>query len=81
MKLFPDSSAHPVLRRLKIADLNAEAAARHATEHLGFVVSGGAVGVDERRSQPPLSSSSQRWCITVPLMRRKVDTMLWVTSP
>ena len=31
----------------KFADMNAEAAARYATEHLGFVVSGGVVGVDE----------------------------------
>ncbi len=31
----------------KFADSNAEAAARYATEHLGFIVSGGVVGVDE----------------------------------
>jgi intracellular septation protein len=66
----------------KIADLNAEAAARYATEHLGFVVSGGIVGVDEA---PVLLATvvvivATLLQITVLLlMRRKVDTMLWVT--
>ena len=31
----------------KVADMNAEAAARYATDHLGFVVSGGVVGAEE----------------------------------
>ena len=66
----------------KIADLHAEAAARYATEHLGFVVSGGVVGVDEA---PVLLATvvvivATLLQITVLLlMRRKVDTMLWVT--
>src|SRR4029079_8551750 len=32
---------------VKFADMNAEAAARYATEHLGFAVSGGVGGADE----------------------------------
>jgi intracellular septation protein len=66
----------------KIADLHADAAARYATEHLGFVVSGGIVGVDEA---PVLLATvvvivATLLQITVLLlMRRKVDTMLWVT--
>jgi intracellular septation protein len=66
----------------KVADLNAEAAARYATEHLGFVVSGGTVGVDEA---PVLLATVVVMFATLVqiaillLMRRKVDTMLWVT--
>ena len=66
----------------KIADLNAEAAARYATEHLGFAVSGGVVGVDEA---PVLLATVVVMVATLVqigvllLMRRKVDTMLWVT--
>lgn len=66
----------------KLADLNAEAAARYATEHLGFVVSGGAVGVDEA---PVLLATIVVMVATLVqigillLMKRKVDTMLWVT--
>ena len=66
----------------KVADLNAEAAARYATEHLGFVVSGGVVGVDEA---PVLLATVVVMIATLVqitillLLRRKVDTMLWVT--
>ena len=66
----------------KFADLNAEAAARFATEHLGFAVSGGVVGVDEA---PVLLATLVVMVATLVqigillLMRRKVDTMLWVT--
>jgi intracellular septation protein len=66
----------------KIADVNADAAARYATEHLGFVVSGGVVGVDEA---PVLLATVVVIFATLLqisvllLMRRKVDTMLWVT--
>ena len=66
----------------KFADMNAEAAAHYATEHLGFVVSGGAVGVDEA---PVLLATVVVMVATMAqigilmLMRRKVDTMLWVT--
>jgi intracellular septation protein len=66
----------------KLADMNAEAAARYATEHLGFAVSGGVVGVDEA---PVLLATVVVMVATMVqigiliLMRRKVDTMLWVT--
>jgi intracellular septation protein len=66
----------------KFADMNAEAAARYATEHLGFAVSGGVVGVDEA---PVLLATVVVMVATLVqigillLMRRKVDTMLWVT--
>jgi len=66
----------------KVADMHAEAAARFATEHLGFAVSGGVVGVDEA---PVLLATLVVMVATLAqigvllLMRRKVDTMLWVT--
>jgi intracellular septation protein len=66
----------------KYADMNAEAAARYATEHFGFAVSGGVVGVDEA---PVLLATVVVMAATLVqigilvLMRRKVDTMLWVT--
>jgi intracellular septation protein len=66
----------------KVADLNADAAARYATEHLGFLVSGGVVGVDEA---PVLLATVVVMVATLVqigilvLLRRKVDTMLWVT--
>ena len=66
----------------KFADSNAEAASRYATEHFGFLVSGGIVGVDEA---PVLLATIVVMFATLVqigilvLMRRKVDTMLWVT--
>jgi intracellular septation protein len=66
----------------KVADMNADASARYATEHLGFVVSGGVVGVEEA---PVLLATVVVMVATLVqisillLMRRKVDTMLWVT--
>ncbi|MEO5845109.1 MAG: septation protein A [Caldimonas sp.] len=66
----------------KFADMNAEAAARFASEHLGFAVSGGVVGIDEA---PVLLATVVVMVATLMqigilvLMRRKVDTMLWVT--
>lgn len=66
----------------KFADMNAEAAARYATEHLGFAVSGGIVGIDEA---PVLLATVVVIVATMIqigillAMRRKVDTMLWVT--
>ncbi len=66
----------------KIADVNAEAAARFATEHLGFAVSGGVVGVDEApvllATVVVMVASLVQIGILL-LMRKKVDTMLWVT--
>jgi intracellular septation protein len=66
----------------KLADANAEGAAQYATQHLGFIVSGGVVGVDEA---PVLLATvvviiATLLQITLQLLaRRKVDTMLWVT--
>src|SRR5450432_3478239 len=66
----------------KIADANAAGAAQYATQHLGFAVSGGIVGVDEA---PVLLATvvvivATLLQITLLLLaRRKVDTMLWVT--
>jgi intracellular septation protein len=83
MKLFLDFL--PVILFFgvfKIADSNAEAAARFATQHLGFAVSGGVVGVDEA---PVLLATVVVIAATLVqitlllLARRKVDTMLWVT--
>jgi intracellular septation protein len=83
MKLFFDFL--PIIlffAAFKVADLHAEAAARYATEHLGFVVSGGVVGVNEA---PVLLATVVVMAATLVqigvllLMRRKVDTMLWVT--
>jgi intracellular septation protein len=66
----------------KIADLNPDAAARYATDHLGFVVSGGVVGVDEApvllATLVVMVATLVQIAITL-LMRKKVDTMLWVT--
>jgi intracellular septation protein len=83
MKLFLDFL--PIIlffAAFKVADMNAEAAARYATEHLGFVVSGGVVGPGEA---PVLLATVVVMAATLVqigvllLMRRKVDTMLWVT--
>ena len=66
----------------KFADANAEGAARYATDHLGFIVSGGLVGVDEA---PVLLATVVVIIATLLqitgllLSRKKVDTMLWVT--
>ena len=83
MKLFFDFL--PIILffgAFKLADMNAEAAARYATEHLGFIVSGGVVGVSEA---PVLLATVVVMVATLVqiavllAMRRKVDTMLWVT--
>jgi intracellular septation protein len=66
----------------KVADMNPDAAARFATDHLGFAVSGGLVGVDEApvllATLVVMIATLVQIAITV-LMRKKVDTMLWVT--
>lgn len=65
-----------------VADANAAAAARFATDHLGFAVSGGVVGPGEA---PVLLATVVVIVATLAqvtlllLTRRKVDTMLWVT--
>jgi len=66
----------------KLADANADAAARFATEHFGFVVSGGSVGATEA---PVLLATivvivATLLQIALLLVRgKKVDTMLWAT--
>ncbi|MEO7116038.1 MAG: septation protein A [Caldimonas sp.] len=66
----------------KLADLNHEAAARFATDHLGFMVSGGVVGRDEApvllATLVVMVATLVQIAITV-AMRKKVDMMLWVT--
>jgi len=66
----------------KYADANAEEAARFASEHLGFVVSGGIVAATEA---PVLLATVVVMVATLIqiaillALRKKVDTMLWVT--
>lgn len=66
----------------KYADQNAEWAARFATEHFGFIVSGGVVGIKEA---PALLATVVVILATAVqitfllLSRKKVDMMLWAT--
>jgi intracellular septation protein len=66
----------------KVAEGRAESAARWASEHLGFMVSGGVIGPNEA---PVLLATIVVIVATLlqigflVLTRRKVDTMLWVT--
>lgn len=66
----------------RVADGHADAAARFATDHLGFLVSGGVVGPGEA---PVLLATIVVIAATVVqiasflLARRKVDTILWIT--
>ncbi len=66
----------------KYADKNAEWAARFATDHFGFMVSGGVVGTDEASALLAtivviIATGVQIvWLLST---RRKVDMMLWVT--
>ncbi len=65
-----------------VANANADGAARFATEHLGFAVSGGVVGPGEA---PVLLATIVVIVATLVQIafllarRRKVDTMLWIT--
>ena len=83
MKIFLDFL--PVILFLgtfKYAEGNADGAARFATEHLGFLVSGGVVGTEEA---PVLLATLVVIAATVVqvavllVQRKKVDVMLWVT--
>lgn len=83
MKLFLDFL--PIILffgAFKVADMHPDVAARFATEHLGFAVHGGLVGVDEApvllATLVVMAATLVQIAITV-LMRKKVDTMLWVT--
>ena len=66
----------------KFAESHKEWAASFATDHLGFIVSGGAVGVD---TAPVLLATlvviaaTLVQVTTLKLMRRKIDLMLWIT--
>ena len=66
----------------KIADMNPDAAAQFATQHFGFAVSGGVVGHDEAAvllaTLVVMAATLVQIGITM-AMRKKVDTMLWVT--
>ena len=66
----------------KYADQNAEWAARFATEHFGFIVSGGVVGIKEAPALLAtvvviLATAVQITYLLV--SRKKVDLMLWAT--
>lgn len=66
----------------KYADQNAEWAARFATEHFGFIVSGGVVGIKEAPALLAtvvvmLATAVQITYLLV--SRKKVDMMLWAT--
>ncbi len=66
----------------KVADGNTEAASRLATEHFGFLVAGGVIGPTEA---PVLLATlvvivaTVLQIATLLALRRKVDTMLWIT--
>ncbi|MEP7300787.1 MAG: septation protein A [Caldimonas sp.] len=65
-----------------VADAHAQAAARFATEHLGFAVSGGVVGPGEAPvllATVVVIAATLLQIALLLLARRKVDTMLWVT--
>ncbi len=66
----------------KIADIHPDAAAKFATDHLGFAVSGGVVGPAEAAVLLATVVVIVATLVQITLllaMRRKVDTMLWVT--
>jgi intracellular septation protein len=66
----------------KLADAHADAAAKFATDHLGFAVSGGIVGPGEAAvllATVVVIVATLLQITLLLLTRRKVDTMLWVT--
>jgi intracellular septation protein len=66
----------------KFADANKEWAAAFASDHFGFLVSGGVVGVDEAPvllATMIVIAATLVQVITLKLMRRKIDLMLWIT--
>ena len=66
----------------KFADSNKDAAAAFASEHFGFLVSGGSVGPNEAAvllATLVVIAATLLQVVTLKLMRRKVHTMLWVT--
>ncbi|HEX3142060.1 MAG TPA: septation protein A [Rhizobacter sp.] len=66
----------------KFADAHKEWAAALASNHLGFLVSGGVVGVEEAPvllATLIVIAATLIQVITLKLMRRKIDLMLWIT--
>lgn len=66
----------------KYAEGHADWAARFATDHLGFMVSGGAVGADEAPVLLATVVVIIATCLQIGVLlarRRKVDLMLWIT--
>ena len=66
----------------KYADAHAEWAARFATEHLGFMISGGVVGVQEAPvllATIVVIAATAVQIVTMLIRGKKIDMMLWVT--
>ena len=66
----------------KYADQNAEWAARFATEHFGFIVSGGVVGIKEAPALLATVVVILATAVQISFLlvsRKKVDIMLWAT--
>jgi intracellular septation protein len=66
----------------KLADAHVDAAARFATDHFGFAVSGGIVGPVEAPvllATIVVIAATMIQIALLLLARRKVDTMLWIT--
>jgi intracellular septation protein len=66
----------------KYAERHADWAAAFATDHLGFLVSGGVVGTEEAPvllATLIVIAATVVQVVTLKLMRRKVDLMLWIT--
>ncbi|MBX3618439.1 MAG: septation protein A [Rhizobacter sp.] len=66
----------------KLADAHKEWAAAFASNHLGFLVSGGVVGTEEAPvllATLVVIAATLVQVITLKLMRRKIDLMLWIT--
>ncbi|MGY4829464.1 septation protein A [Sphaerotilaceae bacterium SBD11-9] len=66
----------------KFADAHKEWAAAFASNHLGFLVSGGVVGTEEAPvllATLIVIAATLIQVITLKLLRRKIDLMLWIT--
>jgi intracellular septation protein len=66
----------------KLAEGHKEWAAAFATEHFGFLISGGSVGPDEAPvmlATLVVIAATLTQVAVLKLLRRKVDTMLWVS--
>jgi len=66
----------------KFADAHKESAAAFASEHFGFLVSGGVVGPGEAAvllATLVVIAATLLQVVTLKLLRRKVHVMLWVT--